>query len=79
MKTNEEKKKSKRNKTDSPKKIYHGSLLRTMKIFGSEFRKKIKKTKRNAVSTQSSKSCPITTSKSVHTIYIASSGMNKRY
>lgn len=57
---------------------YVGSVLRTMKIFGSEFKKK-RKRKHIPSSKQGKKSCAISTTNSIRPIYIASGGMNKRY
>lgn len=65
-----------------PKTKYKGSVLRTMKIFGPDYLKVNKKRKtgnKKAQTGQSKKRRPISTTRSVHAILIASGGMNKRY
>ena len=71
-----------RKDTDTPRTKYKGSVLRTMKIFGKDslkVNKKRKENKKKAQSNTSNKKRPISTTSSVHTISIASGGMNKRY
>ena len=73
------KRKEKSSLKQENKSKYTGSILRTMKIFGSEFKKERKSKKKTFDLNAPLKPGPTETYKSIRTISIASGGMNKRY
>ena len=85
LRTKKEVKKRKTKTTTTPEttKIrYKGSVARTIRIFGPnylDFNQKRKEGNKIAQAGHPKKSNPISTTKSVHTISIASGGMNKRH